>query len=94
MPEATYNPKKTGGFAYLSVDGKPELRQIGDGPILSQSDKNYRTNSIKYSRHATQKVLQLFTHPEVSYSKDTPLEIPGGITFKFQGKLVIFSYSG
>ncbi len=94
IPEESYKPEKTAGFANLSIDGKDEIRQLGDGPILSKEDPLYGTNAPKYSRHATQKVFQLFTHPEEYYSENTPIKIPGGITFNFQGKVVSYAYSG
>ena len=94
MPEEGYKPEKTGGFANLSVGGKDEIRQLGDGPILSKEDAVYGTNAPKYSRHATQKVFQLFTHPEEVYSEATPIKIAGGLAFDFKGEKVIFSYSG
>jgi hypothetical protein len=94
MPEEGYKLEKTAGFANLSVDGKDEIRQLGDGPILSKEDPLYGTNAPKYSRHATQKVFQLFTHPEEVYSETTPIKIAGGFAFHFKGEKVIFSYSG
>lgn len=70
-----------------------EARQIGGGEILDRADEAYGTNRIKYSRAATEKLLQMALSGE-KYSEKTIIDIAGGITYMREDREIGFSYSG
>ncbi len=103
MPEEGYNPSKTAGFVTISFGDKDrkiprekvQKRQIGEGAILTEEDKDYGTRGQKYSFFSMRKDISCILEGkkdsgETSFNKTG---VKGDIQFDFDDKGMGIGYS-
>lgn len=104
MPELEYNYTKTAGILSISYGEKwsPDprkarpQRQIGEGTLLSEEDKEYWTRWEKYKFFSRRKDIFAVLEGK-SDSGDTTINgngLRGRIGVEYQGKEIWISYSG
>ena len=103
MPEEGYNPVKTAGFVTISFGDKDsniprekvQKRQIGEGAILDEPDKDYGTRGQKYSFFSMRKDISCVLEGK-NDSGETSFNgtgVKGDIQFDFEDKGMGIGYS-